>query len=193
MVWRNAGASNGNSAGPPGLPAAGKPQRPRCDAIPSSRRPRFGNWGLAVGIDLEFGPRTLDFPAMRPLALLLLLTTAARALDPSALRAAAEYSAANRGTVLLVHQHGHRVFAATANGGSLSARGKIYSGTKMFWILAALAAEQEMPGDDDFLAAPVGEFDVGDFVVGEVGGQCRGAHKVGVSGGFTASLRHRTH
>ena len=75
----------------------------------------------------------------------LLFITAVRAfaVEASGLRAAAEYSAANRGTVLLVHQHGQRVFAATANGGSLSARGKIYSGTKMFWILAGLAAEQD--------------------------------------------------
>ena len=75
----------------------------------------------------------------------LLLITAVRAVavEASGLRAAAEYSAASRGTVLLVHQHGQRVFAATANGGSLSTRGKIYSGTKMFWILAALAAEQD--------------------------------------------------
>ena len=81
------------------------------------------------------------------LPLLLLTHARAGAIEASALRAAAEYSAANRGTVLLVQQHGQRVFAATANGGSLSRAGKIYSGTKMFWILAALAA-----GEDGLLA-----------------------------------------
>ena len=96
---------------------------------------------------------------MRPLALLLLLTTAARALDPSALRAAAEYSAANRGTVLVVQEHGKRVFAQAANSGSLAAAGKIYSGTKMFWILAGLAAEEDgLLGLDERVADTIGEW-----------------------------------
>ena len=79
---------------------------------------------------------------MRFLVILLVLAAAARALDPSALRAAAQYSAANRGTVLVVQERGRGVFAQAANGASLSTAGKIYSGTKLFWILAGLAAEE---------------------------------------------------
>lgn len=77
--------------------------------------------------------------------LLFLIFTASRAdaIDAAGLRAAAEYSAANRGTVLVVQEHGKRVLAEASNGGSLSAAGKIYSGTKLFWILAALAAEED--------------------------------------------------
>ncbi len=77
------------------------------------------------------------------LTLLLIANAGASALDDAALRSAAAYSAANHGTVMLVQQHGQRVFSATANGGSLSKAGKIYSGTKLFWILAGLAAEQD--------------------------------------------------
>ena len=75
--------------------------------------------------------------------LLLLAVGRAGAVDAAALRSAAEYSAANRGTVLLVQAQGKRVFTDVANGGSPSAVGKIYSGTKMFWILAALAGEED--------------------------------------------------
>lgn len=77
------------------------------------------------------------------ICIFLLLAATACALEPSGLRAAAEYSAANRGTVLVVQERGKRVLAAAANGASLSAAGKIYSGTKMFWILAGLAAEED--------------------------------------------------
>ena len=91
-------------------------------------------------------PRFPIFPVnvLRVVSILLLLPAVhAVALEPSALRSTAEYSAANRGTVLLVQQHGKTLLAATANGASLSTRGKIYSGTKMFWILAGLAAEED--------------------------------------------------
>ena len=80
-------------------------------------------------------------------------------LDVARLRAAADYSAANCGTVLLVQQHGKRVLASVANGGSLSAPGKIYSGTKMFWILAALSAEQDgLLGLDERVAETIREW-----------------------------------
>jgi hypothetical protein len=45
--------------------------------------------------------------------------------------------------VLLVVRSGKRIFAETANGGSASTSYKIYSGTKMFWILAGLAAVED--------------------------------------------------
>ncbi len=90
---------------------------------------------------------------------LLLAVARAGAVDAAALRSAAEYSAANRGTVLLVQERGKRVLADVANGGSLSAIGKIYSGTKMFWILAALAAEEDgILGLDERVADTIREW-----------------------------------
>jgi CubicO group peptidase (beta-lactamase class C family) len=59
------------------------------------------------------------------------------------LRAAAEYSAARRGSALLVIQHGRTIFEDYPNGHSAGEPHKIYSGTKAFWNLAALAAVEE--------------------------------------------------
>lgn len=65
---------------------------------------------------------------------------AARAADlnPASIQAAAAYSSARSGGGLLVVQHGKTLYSS----GEKSAH-KIYSGTKGFWILTALAAEQE--------------------------------------------------
>jgi CubicO group peptidase (beta-lactamase class C family) len=59
-------------------------------------------------------------------------------LNASGIQAAAAYSAARSGAGLLVIQHGKTLFSS----GERSAH-KIYSGTKGFWILTALAAAQE--------------------------------------------------
>ncbi len=59
------------------------------------------------------------------------------------LRAAAEYSAARRGSALLVIQHGRTIFEDYPNGHAAGEPHKIYSGTKAFWNLAALAAVEE--------------------------------------------------
>jgi CubicO group peptidase (beta-lactamase class C family) len=59
-------------------------------------------------------------------------------LEPSGIQAAAAYSAARSGAGLLVIQRGKTLFSSGDRAGH-----KIYSGTKGFWILAALAAEQE--------------------------------------------------
>ena len=64
--------------------------------------------------------------------------TAEAALDPAAVRAAARYSSTQRGVSLLIIQNGKTV--AEENSG---ASHKIYSGTKAFWNLAALAAAQD--------------------------------------------------
>jgi CubicO group peptidase (beta-lactamase class C family) len=68
------------------------------------------------------------------------LSCSARAadLEPSGVQAAAAYSAARSGAGLLVIQRGKTLFSTGDR-----ADHKIYSGTKGFWILAALAAEQE--------------------------------------------------
>jgi CubicO group peptidase (beta-lactamase class C family) len=74
--------------------------------------------------------------------LLSLAVTAASpsfaALEPEAVRAAAAYSASHGGASLLVIQAGKTLHESGAN----TAR-KIYSGTKAFWCLAALAAAQD--------------------------------------------------
>src|SRR5438045_4235141 len=53
---------------------------------------------------------------------------------------AAKYSESKRGVSMLVLQNGRTVFEHYANGGSAGARWPIFSGTKSFWGIAALAA-----------------------------------------------------
>lgn len=64
-------------------------------------------------------------------------------LDRTGLQAAANYSASRRGASLLVIQHGKSIFSDYQNGSSAGEPHKIYSGTKSFWVLAALAAEED--------------------------------------------------
>lgn len=64
-------------------------------------------------------------------------------LDAAHLRAAAAYSAAHRGLSMLVIQHGKTLLEEYPGGGSAHNACKIYSGTKAFWNLAALAAAEE--------------------------------------------------
>src|SRR5213595_3954621 len=56
---------------------------------------------------------------------------------------AAKYSESRRGSAMLVMQNGRTIFAHNANGGSANGRWPIFSGTKSFWGIAALAAVQE--------------------------------------------------
>jgi len=58
-------------------------------------------------------------------------------------KAAADYSAARSGLSFLVMQHGKVIGENYPGGHSPSEAHKIYSGTKGFWILAALKANQE--------------------------------------------------
>jgi len=58
-------------------------------------------------------------------------------------KAAADYSAARRGLSFLVMQHGKVIGENYPGGHSSSEAHKIYSGTKGFWILAALKAQEE--------------------------------------------------
>jgi CubicO group peptidase (beta-lactamase class C family) len=64
-------------------------------------------------------------------------------LDPAHVRAAATYSAEHRGLSMLVIQHGRTLLEEYPGGGSPRVACKIYSGTKAFWNLAALAAAEE--------------------------------------------------
>ena len=79
------------------------------------------------------------------LALVFAFARGADAADLPAenLRVAAEYSAARRGLAMLVIQHGRTIFEDYPNGHAAGEAHKIYSGTKAFWNLAALAAAEE--------------------------------------------------
>lgn len=68
---------------------------------------------------------------------------AAADLNPRSLRAAADYSAKRRGRSLLVLQHGKTVYERYPNGGGASKAWPVYSGTKAFWAVAAIAATQD--------------------------------------------------
>jgi CubicO group peptidase (beta-lactamase class C family) len=67
----------------------------------------------------------------------------APALDAASMEAAAKYSAARRGSALLILQNGKTVFESYPGNHSAQEAHKIYSGTKGFWVLAALVAEEE--------------------------------------------------
>ncbi len=56
---------------------------------------------------------------------------------------AAKYSESKRGVSMLVMQNGRTIFEHYANGGSAGGRWPIFSGTKSFWGIAALAAVHE--------------------------------------------------
>ncbi|HEX4652984.1 MAG TPA: serine hydrolase [Candidatus Udaeobacter sp.] len=53
---------------------------------------------------------------------------------------AAKYSESRHGAAVLVMQNGRTIFEHYANGGSAARRSPIFSGTKSFWGIAALAA-----------------------------------------------------
>src|SRR5467141_3264206 len=76
-------------------------------------------------------------------ALLLLVATstiASAEIRPSDCARAATYSESRRGVSMLVMQNGRTIFEHYANGGSARGRWPIFSGTKSFWGIAALAA-----------------------------------------------------
>jgi CubicO group peptidase (beta-lactamase class C family) len=56
---------------------------------------------------------------------------------------AAKYSESKRGVSMLVMQNGRTIFEHYANGGSRRERWPIFSGTKSFWGIAALAAVRD--------------------------------------------------
>ena len=64
--------------------------------------------------------------------------SAATSLDLAAVRAAAEYSARHRGVTFLAIQNGRTLLEQDAK-----TPHKIYSGTKAFWNLAAVAAAED--------------------------------------------------
>jgi CubicO group peptidase (beta-lactamase class C family) len=88
-----------------------------------------------------------------PLVFVLLIAfcSTANALDPAAVRVAAAYSAGQGGKSFLAVQHGETLFEQSAG-----APHKIYSGTKAFWGLAALAAAEDgLLNLDEHVAATI--------------------------------------
>lgn len=80
-------------------------------------------------------------------------------LSTSQMHAAAQYSAAHSGVAMLVMKGGKIIFEDYPNGHSPYDLHKIYSGTKGFWILAALKAEEEGRIDlDERVAATIPEW-----------------------------------
>ena len=80
-------------------------------------------------------------PSSLGMVLLLFLAGSANAispLDPAAVRMAADYSARHRGVSFLAIQDGRTLLEQNAKTAH-----KIYSGTKAFWDLAALAAAED--------------------------------------------------
>jgi len=79
---------------------------------------------------------------------LLLLALAASTSAGAEIQAAdcaraAKYSESKRGASMLVMQNGRTIFEHYANGGSAGGRWPIFSGTKSFWGIAALAATRD--------------------------------------------------
>jgi CubicO group peptidase (beta-lactamase class C family) len=80
-------------------------------------------------------------------------------LGAAQMQAAAQYSAAHTGVAMLVMQGGRVIFEDYQEGQSPRALRKIYSGTKGFWILAALkAAEEGILDLDERVAATIEEW-----------------------------------
>src|SRR5436190_1094191 len=80
-----------------------------------------------------------------PIFALLVLTSASAVAEilPADCARAARYSENKRGDATLVLQNGQTIFEHYANGGSARGRWPIFSGTKSFWGIAALAAVRD--------------------------------------------------
>ncbi len=89
---------------------------------------------------LPFLPSLGGAGALWICALLVTATSALAEIDRSDCALAATYSESKRGVSMLVMQNGRTIFEHYANGGSASGRWPIFSGTKSFWGIAALAA-----------------------------------------------------
>lgn len=77
------------------------------------------------------------------IALALTSTSAQAEIRATDCARAAKYSESKRGVSMLVIQNGQTIFEHYANGGSARGRWPIFSGTKSFWGIAALAAMRD--------------------------------------------------
>ena len=90
---------------------------------------------------------------------LALATTTLAEIRPADCARAAEYSESKRGVSMLVMQSGRTIFESYANGGSAGTRWPIFSGTKSFWGIAALAAVHDgLFGLDDLVSDTITEW-----------------------------------
>src|SRR5206468_8088113 len=87
--------------------------------------------------------KRLRFPIRFALVLVLVSQSAVAEIQPSDCASAAKYSESRRGSGMLVMQNGRTIFEHYANGGSANRRWPIFSGTKSFWGIAALAAAHD--------------------------------------------------
>jgi CubicO group peptidase (beta-lactamase class C family) len=83
------------------------------------------------------------YPIHFAIALALTSTSAFADIRPDDCARAAKYSESKRGSAMLVMQNGRVIFEHYANGGSARGRWPIFSGTKSFWGIAALAAVRD--------------------------------------------------
>src|SRR5204863_7083774 len=97
------------------------------------------------GEPLPFLGRLIGNRWTSPIFALLVLTSASAVAEilPTDCARAAKYSESKRGVAMLVLQNGRTVFEHYANGGSARGRWPIFSGTKSFWGVAALAAARD--------------------------------------------------
>src|SRR6059058_5195880 len=77
------------------------------------------------------------------LGVFLTSTIASAEIRPADCARGAKYSESKRGVSMLVMQNGRTIFEHYANGGSPSGRWPIFSGTKSFWGIAALAGVRD--------------------------------------------------
>jgi len=80
------------------------------------------------------------------IAVSLFITISSRAfaeIKASDCATAAKYSESRRGSAMLVIQNGRTIFEHYANGGEANRRWPIFSGTKSFWGIAALATTHD--------------------------------------------------
>src|SRR5438046_9078203 len=97
------------------------------------------------GEPLSFLGRLIGNRCASPIFALLVLTSASAVAEilPTDCARAAKYSENKRGVATLVLQNGQTIFEHYANGGSARGRWPIFSGTKSFWGVAALAAMRD--------------------------------------------------
>src|SRR6266516_7119735 len=117
--------------------------------------------GGSVDPPLPFLGRLIGNRCASAIFALLLLTSASAVAEilPADCARAAKYSKSKRGVSMLVMQNGQTIFEHYANGGSARGRWPIFSGTKSFWGVAALAAMRDgLFKLDDPVSDPITEW-----------------------------------
>jgi CubicO group peptidase (beta-lactamase class C family) len=85
----------------------------------------------------------MHYPIYFAIALAVSSTSARAEIQAADCARAAKYSESKRGVSMLVIQNGRTIFEHYDNGGSARGRWPIFSGTKSFWGIAALAAARD--------------------------------------------------